>query len=82
MAMQVPNSWQHVLAGELDKPYFKKLEAFVDEERRTQTVFPPEDDVFNALKFTPYDKVTVLLDAPSSPAWSSLPTSSSSGKAL
>ena len=61
MAMQVPTSWQHVLADELDKPYFKKLEAFVAEERRTQTVFPPEDDVFNALKYTPYDKVTVLL---------------------
>src|SRR5437899_1640465 len=59
MAMRIPDSWQHVLAGEIDKPYFKKLEMFVEEERRTQTVFPPEDDVFNALKFTPYDRVNV-----------------------
>lgn len=61
MAMQVPDSWQHVLAGEIDKPYFKKLETFVDEERRTQTIFPPENDVFNALKCTPYERVNVLL---------------------
>ncbi|HEX8033854.1 MAG TPA: uracil-DNA glycosylase [Ktedonobacterales bacterium] len=61
MAMRIPDSWQQVLAGEIDKPYFKKLEMFVEEERRTHTVFPPEDDVFNALKFTPYDRVNVLL---------------------
>ena len=61
MAMQIPESWQHVLAGEIDKPYFKKLETFVDEERRAQTIFPPEEDVFNALAFTAYEGVNVLL---------------------
>ncbi len=59
--MRIPDSWQHVLAGEIDKPYFKRLETFVDEERRGQTIFPPEDDVFNALKSTPYERVNVLL---------------------
>ncbi len=59
--MELPESWQAVLADELEKPYFKKLAEFVDEERRTQQVFPPEDDVFNALKYTPYDQVNVLL---------------------
>ena len=31
------------------------------EERRTHTVFPPEPDVFNALKLTPYARTNVLL---------------------
>lgn len=61
MKIELPESWHAALADELEKPYFKKLAEFVDEERRTQQVFPPEDDVFNALKYTPYDQVNVLL---------------------
>ena len=40
MKVTLPDSWQAQLADELEKPYFKKLEAFVDEERRTQESFP------------------------------------------
>lgn len=61
MKIDLPGSWRAVLAPEFDKPYFQQLEAFVDEERRKHTVFPPENDVFNAFKATPYDKVKVLL---------------------
>jgi uracil-DNA glycosylase len=64
MAAQVdtlPASWRAVLAGEFSKPYFQALERFVDGERAAHTVFPPEEDVFNALKFTPYDEMKVLL---------------------
>jgi uracil-DNA glycosylase len=61
MQKQLPPSWQKVLAGEFEKPYFQDLEKFVDEERRTHTVFPPEKDVFNAFVYTPYNKAKVLL---------------------
>ncbi|HLV97078.1 MAG TPA: uracil-DNA glycosylase [Ktedonobacterales bacterium] len=61
MKLPLPNGWQPLLAYELEKPYFKKLQAFVDEERRTQKVFPPEEDVFSALELTPYDHVNVFL---------------------
>jgi len=61
MQIEIPDSWQTLLAEEFEKPYFQKLTQFVDEERRTQTVFPPEADVFNALRLTPYEKVKVLL---------------------
>jgi len=61
MAMQIPDGWRGQLADETAKPYFTRLEAFVAEERRTQTVFPPEGDVFNALKLTPYAQTRVLL---------------------
>ncbi len=61
MNIELPESWQAVLADEFQKPYFKQLEAFVDQERQTQTVFPPEQDVFNAFVYTPYEKVNVLL---------------------
>ena len=34
---------------------------FVADERKKHTVHPPEEDVFNAFKYTPYDKAKVLL---------------------
>jgi uracil-DNA glycosylase len=61
MKKKLPPSWHQFLAGEFDKPYFKKLEDFVDDERRTHTVYPPEDEVFNAFQLTPLDDVKVVL---------------------
>ncbi len=58
---QLPPTWKKVLAPEFDKPYFKALQQFVAQERQQHEVFPPENDVFNALKFTPYDQMKVLL---------------------
>jgi uracil-DNA glycosylase len=57
----LPASWQPVLAGEIAKPYFAALEAFVAQERASHDVFPPADEVFSALALTPYDDVRVLL---------------------
>jgi uracil-DNA glycosylase len=57
----LPPDWRKVLAAEFDKPYFKELEEFVTEERGKHEIFPPPEDVFNAFKSTPYDKVKVLL---------------------
>jgi uracil-DNA glycosylase len=61
MQKHLPGSWIDAMHGEFEKPYFAKLEEFVDRERTLHTVFPPEKDVFNALEYTPYDEVTVLL---------------------
>ena len=61
MQIQLPADWRKVLAGEMEKPYFKALEKFVDGERKAHQVFPPEEDVFNAFQATPYEKVKVLL---------------------
>ena len=61
MQVSLPPSWRRVLGGELRQPYFKALSAFVDGERERHQVYPPERDVFNAYKFTPYDQVRVVL---------------------
>lgn len=39
-------SWFRALQNEFDKPYFKKLSSFVQQERRCKTVFPPENKVY------------------------------------
>jgi uracil-DNA glycosylase len=61
MKVTLPADWKKVLASELQKPYFQALEQFVDQERQEHEVFPPEEDVFNAFKATPFEKVKVLL---------------------
>src|SRR5690606_41697814 len=61
MNLDLPESWRKQLAGEFEKPYFQKLQAFVDEERSKYEVYPPEDLVFNAFHHTPLEQVKVLL---------------------
>lgn len=53
--------WNPVLRGEFDEPYWSDLRAFVAEERRNHTVFPPADDEFAALHLTPYADTRVLI---------------------
>jgi len=57
----LPETWQPILADEITKPYFQQLQAFVAEERSRHKVFPPEGDVFNALRYTPYDQANVFI---------------------
>jgi uracil-DNA glycosylase len=61
MKPELPASWRKKLADEFQKPYFKKLQEFVDRERAEYEVYPPEDEVFNAFQHTPYHKVKVML---------------------
>lgn len=58
---RIPASWRPHLQDELEQPYFAGLRAFLAEERRAHTVFPPEADVFSALALTPYPRVKALV---------------------
>lgn len=57
----IPSSWQPVLAEEIKKPYFQKLQNFLTEARQTETIFPAELDIFSAFELTAYENVNVLL---------------------
>ncbi|HHY88228.1 MAG TPA: uracil-DNA glycosylase [Chloroflexi bacterium] len=61
MVPPLPESWQPIVGEETEKTYYRQLVRFVDAERERYTVFPPENDVFNALKYTPYDQVRVMI---------------------
>lgn len=54
-------SWRPVLLAETEKPYWKDLQAFVREERRKGTVYPPDKEVFSALYLTPIEQVSVFI---------------------
>lgn len=53
--------WNPILRQEFDKPYWAELQQFVHTERSTHEVYPPHDDVFAALRLTPYASVKVLI---------------------
>jgi uracil-DNA glycosylase len=58
---EIPQSWQGVLPGDTAQPYFQALEAFVAAEREAHQVFPPNGEVFSALRLTPYPDVKVFI---------------------
>lgn len=59
--IQFKNDWQDLLKDEFDKPYYKTLREFLVKEYRTKTVFPDMFDIFNALHFTSYKDVKVVI---------------------
>lgn len=59
--MRVPADWKKLLADEMQQPYFASLTEFLKHQRVQHEVFPPDEDVFAALRLTPFEKVRVLL---------------------
>jgi len=48
MNVTIHESWKKYLQTEFDKPYFRDLTQYVDNQYKTETCFPPEDLIFNA----------------------------------
>lgn len=59
--VHIGNDWDEILAGEFEKEYYQRLREFLKEEYSTQTIYPPMQDIFNALRYTPYHKVKVVI---------------------
>ena len=57
----ITNDWLDEIQGEFKKPYYKELYQFVRDEYSKAVIYPPADDIFNAMHFTPLSKVKVLL---------------------
>lgn len=57
----INKKWDEILDDEMKKEYFKQLGIFIKNEYRRQRVFPPYENVFDALRFTDYDEVKVIV---------------------
>ncbi len=57
----IGNNWDKILKEEFEKEYFQNLIRFVTEEYNKKTIFPPQNEIFNAFRHTPYDKVKVVI---------------------
>ena len=59
--VQFNNSWDKLLKDEFGKPYYLNLRKFLVQEYKSQTIYPHMNDIFNALKYTDYKDVKVVI---------------------
>lgn len=59
--VNIGNHWDQLLAPEFEKEYYQKLRQFLIAEYRGKTIYPGMHDIFNALKYTDYDDVKVVI---------------------
>lgn len=57
----IDNDWLPAVGAEFKKPYYKELYCFVRDEYSKHVVYPPSDEIFNALHLTPLSKVKVVI---------------------
>jgi uracil-DNA glycosylase len=55
------NSWKEFIAAESTKEYYLKLKQVIDKAYATEVVYPPKEDIYNAFKHCPLDKVKVVI---------------------
>lgn len=54
-------SWGRMLAPEFEQPYFIELKKFVENEYAQNVCFPPKNEIFAAFRYTPFEKVKVVI---------------------
>lgn len=59
--VHIGNDWDEILKDEFQKEYYQKLRVFLAREYQTQTVYPDMYDIFNALRYTAYQDVKVVI---------------------
>lgn len=57
----INKKWDIILKEEMKKDYFRKLGTFVKHEYATKRCFPEYKNIFNALRYTDYDGVKVVI---------------------
>jgi uracil-DNA glycosylase len=57
----INKNWDIVLKDEFKKDYFKDLGIFVKGEYKKKTIYPEYQNIFNALRYTDYDQVKVVI---------------------
>lgn len=55
------NDWKNLLEDEFGKEYYLSLRNFLVTEYKTKTIYPDKYDIFNALHFTSYKDVKVVI---------------------
>lgn len=61
MKVDIHESWKPYLQREFDKSYFNSLTNFVKTEYKTQTCFPPGNQIFNAFNHCHFKDVKVVI---------------------
>ena len=57
----IGNKWDEILKDEFKKEYFINLLDFVKKEYKEKTIYPKQNEVFNAFRYTDFDDVKVVI---------------------
>lgn len=55
------NDWNKLIGDEFEKDYYKNLHDFLKNEYASKIIYPDMFDIFNALHFTPFKDVKVVI---------------------
>lgn len=58
---RIGNDWDDILAEDFASEYYMSLRKFLIKEYKTKRVYPDMHDIFNALKYTSYKDVKVVI---------------------
>ena len=59
--VKLNNEWDYILSDEFKKEYYLKLREFLKYEYSHYNIFPSMFDIYNALRYTDYDDVKVVI---------------------
>lgn len=59
--VHIGNSWDEILKEDFDSENYQNLRKFLASEYRSHVIYPDMHDIFNALKYTPYEKVKAVI---------------------
>ena len=57
----IGNNWDKLLEDEYKKEYFVNLIDFLKKEYKEKTIYPKQNEIFNAFRYTSYDDVKVVI---------------------
>ena len=61
MSVNITNDWMELLKNQFEMDYYKNLRSFLVKEYSSNDVFPDKYDIFNALNYTSYKDVKVVI---------------------
>ena len=59
--VNIGNDWDALLEDEFKKDYYLSLREFLKAEYFSRRIYPPMNDIFNALKYTSYENARVVI---------------------
>ncbi len=59
--VNIGNEWDELLADEFKKDYYLQLRQFLISEYNSRMIYPPMNDIFNALRYTSYSDVKAVI---------------------
>lgn len=54
-------NFNEIIHEESNKEYYVKLQDFIENEYKTKTIYPEKENIYAALKYTPFDRIRVVI---------------------